>query len=215
MKVIGDVHAKFLHLKTILDKDKESKYFQLGDCGIGFSRIPIIGQPLPRKDPKDFGDNFKFFEGNHDSHQECKTHKNFAGRYGRFSDDSWFPANLNGFFCGGAHSIDKAYRTEGLDWWADEELSEEEFIKAIDLYEQTKPDIMFSHDCPKSMYEYIIRGSFINNMTCNGLETMLKIHRPKFWIHAHHHRSFQKTIKGTKFICLAELEVLDLDTLNL
>jgi predicted phosphodiesterase len=209
MKVISDIHGKFLHLKTILDKDKNSKYIQLGDLGLGFSRL-VLGAP---EDPKDFGDNFKFIRGNHCSPEDSKNHKNYLGDYGVITDD--LPHGMKGFFVSGADSIDKGYRTKGVDWWEEEQLSEKDLMKAIDLYEKEKPDIVFSHDCPKSMYQYIIRGNYINNMTANALDIMFKIHQPKLWCFGHHHRHFEKILKGTRFICLAELEVLDLDGLNL
>jgi hypothetical protein len=54
-------------------------------------------------------------------------------------------------YIGGALSIDKAHRTEGLNWWVDEELSIQEMNSIFDKYIKEKPDIMVTHDCPEEI----------------------------------------------------------------
>ena len=44
-------------------------------------------------------------------------------------------------YIGGAWSIDHAMRTEGLDWWRDEELAVMEFDRIAKIYEETKPRV--------------------------------------------------------------------------
>lgn len=46
---------------------------------------------------------------------------------------------------GGAHSVDKQYRTPGVSWWPEETLTEADAARAT---EGGTVDIMISHDCP-------------------------------------------------------------------
>jgi hypothetical protein len=42
---------------------------------------------------------------------------------------------------------------------------------------------------------------------------MLNEHSPEVWIHGHHHKRLEYTLNGfdTKFYCLDELDVLEID----
>jgi hypothetical protein len=118
------------------------------------------------------------------------------------------------FFCvGGAFSIDKAYRTPGLDWWQAEELSYEEMNNVINEYERVKPEYVISHDCPKIIGEQIFGKNsstkIFSNRTNMGLESMFEIHKPKLWIFGHWHDNQVKNILGCEFICLDELNYID------
>jgi predicted phosphodiesterase len=42
--------------------------------------------------------------------------------------------------------------------------------------------------------------------TSSLAQQMYTIHKPDLWIFGHHHKSFDETIGGTRFICLNELE---------
>lgn len=100
MRFIGDTHAKFGSYQAIaLGADAS---IQVGDFGAGFAEIP------------DLGPNHRFIRGNHDNPALCRAHPN------------WIPDghSENGmFFMGGATSVDRHSRCEGVDYWADEEMS--------------------------------------------------------------------------------------------
>lgn len=107
----------------------------------------------------------------------------------------------------GAFSIDRIYRTEGVDWWANEELTYKEFNEVIDVYIKYKPKIVITHDCPHSVRKHLF-GIDKKSITSNGLEGLFTQHQPEIWVFGHHHISKKEMINGTKFICLAELETL-------
>lgn len=205
MKLIGDVHGKFYNLKKILHST-EDKCIVLGDLGIGF---PGVGDnPLFRK-------NMKFIRGNHDKPSACRVHSQYLGDFGYLPD-------LRMFFVGGAISVDAVSRTPGVDWWDDEHLSYGELVKAIEIYEKEKPEIVISHDCPWEITQDICQYTIEKNpykaiygppkmySTNMAFDQMLSIHRPKKWIFGHWHESFEKEVNGTLFKCLDELEVMDL-----
>src|SRR5258708_1321925 len=135
MIYIGDCHGKTSQLEWMLKhnpKLQDKKCFQLGDMGLGFRGVELH--------PPE-GHWFKFIRGNHDSPQKCVDHPNYAGDYGYDPDEKLF-------WCGGAWSIDKAWRTPGISWWEDEEQSPEALNKAFELYVKSKPRIVATHEAP-------------------------------------------------------------------
>lgn len=211
--LLGDIHGQFGEINKACHKLNKrcgvANYtlVQLGDMGVGFPEaekrngiwIPN-GQPLD--DPESFPEQVKFIRGNHDNPEYCRKYPNYLGDYG-------FNEELGLFFVSGAMSHDKQYRTEGLDWWADEELSYQELQNCIDLYAKIKPDIVISHEPPVVAHKAIRKGASVDSSkTSQALQTMWEAHRPKFWAFAHHHVIFEKMIGGTKFQCAAINQVI-------
>jgi Icc-related predicted phosphoesterase len=191
MRFIGDTHAKFGEYQYICDNVPES--IQVGDFGAGFRSIP------------DMGPSHRFIRGNHDNPEICRNHPN------------WIPditVEKNMFFLGGGFSIDKASRTQGVDWWEDEELSTEEMYRAFDVYKETKPSIVVTHECPYSIAHtlfYEPRIKWLNpSKTSQLLESMWDVWKPELWIFGHWHQSRDRIIDDTRFICLGELAYVDI-----
>lgn len=211
IRFIGDVHGKFERYKKIISGCERS--IQVGDLGIGFIS-PYTNQMLsnPPYD-KMVKNNAYFLPGNHDNPYVSKQHSQFIK-----SGHIEITKNNNKImYIGGAHSIDKAYRREGYDWWPDEELSHSELYDMVDIYSREKPDIMVTHDCPFVFFNRIHGkyARYIPNRTGQALSAMLSMYAPKMWIFGHHHISLDETIVHssgeTRAICLAELEYIDLD----
>lgn len=204
MLIIGDVHGKIKQYLWLI-KDVESS-FQIGDMGIGFPNIL-----LPTSD-----NGHKFIRGNHDNPSVCRQHPNYAGEFGYIPEKEIF-------FMGGAWSIDKEWRIPGYSWWPDEELSWEQMDAAYELYVEKKPKIVLTHDCPDEIGSFILaslkspfiigsdgKGMKISTQTAKGLQRMLDIHKPEKWIFGHWHQSWKMERQGTRFICLNELETLEI-----
>jgi hypothetical protein len=116
-------------------------------------------------------------------------------------------------FVGGAYSIDRAWRTEGYDWWPDEQLSIKDLDWITGDYLKLKPKVMVTHDCPQDVAPHI-KGShhtYEQTRTGQALQMMWSAHSPDLWVFGHHHHSFDQVCNGTRFVCLAELEARDLD----
>lgn len=199
MRFIGDVHGKFnQYLKVIEDCDAS---IQCGDMGLGF------GKNFPKD--KVIGWHM-FIRGNHDNPNVCYQNKNWIpdGRF--FVPDS--------IFClGGAWSIDWEYRQNyemmygRKIWWPNEECSVPKLQKIIDFYEEVKPQIVITHDCPVVMaHEIHSQHEWDKSKTRQALDAMFEVHKPDFWIFGHHHVNMTKDIQGTRFICLDELSFVDL-----
>lgn len=205
MFVIGDVHGKFKDYLDII-ADLPGKSLQLGDFGIGFG-----------KDPIEWNKDHLFIRGNHDDPKKCRKHPNYLGEYGITEDKV--------FFVSGGYSIDYRWRRNhnllnpnDLVWWEDEEISQDEFPKIIDMYMQHKPEIVVAHDAPPIVKAHVVDGDFEDkrqfiNRTSDGLmEEMFKLHKPKIWVFGHYHCSVKIELKGTLFVGLEELEVFELNT---
>lgn len=209
IQLVGDVHGEFTRLQKIINKFKGTTIV-LGDIGIGFiykylnpafcidPNVPYYLTKLT--DIQCNREQMVFIRGNHDRPDMCRRHHNFLGEYGVYRDI---------FYISGAWSIDRAYRTEGLDWWPDEELNMKQCYKALEMYTEIKPDIVITHDCPTSILA-LLYSQLFKTRTGQLLESMLREHRPSQWYFAHHHVSWQKTIDGTYFKCLNCFETVEL-----
>lgn len=109
-RFIGDVHGKYEPYKRILEQSLPGT-IQVGDMGVGFRRLsgPRAGE-LYASPPhyKMVEHEARFIRGNHDNPAECAKHSQFIPD-GTVEGDT--------MFCGGAVSIDRAYRHEGYSYW--------------------------------------------------------------------------------------------------
>jgi predicted phosphohydrolase len=194
--LIGDVHAKFAEYQAHISEYGNS--LQLGDFGVGF-----LGHSYPELLPG----GHSFIRGNHDNPLVARVHPNYQGDYGIRPDDGIF-------YLSGAHtpSFDSRWRIAGVDWWPDEQLSQEDLNKALIQYVREKPEIMVSHCCP-----FTIQQAFWHfnpaypNRTCDMLDLMLKEHQPKLWVFGHYHKPIVKRKGKTKFVCLGELDTMEVE----
>lgn len=192
--LIGDVHGEFNRYKYIIN-NQESESIQLGDLGLGFPTTSYTNKHSLTN--CEMLAKHKFIRGNHDNPESCREHPNYLGDYGMYKGI---------FYISGAWSIDKKYRTIGVDWWPDEELYYTELYKAIDLFKKNKPKIVISHDCPQIISGLLYPDSNVDTRTGLAMDEMLHCHTPDLWIFAHHHRSENFTKFGTEFRCLDILE---------
>lgn len=205
IRFIGDVHGKWTRYKKLIKDAPRS--IQVGDFGIGFYNPRTETYSRPPHDTMAKGDH-KFIRGNHDNPAQCRSHP-FWLKDGSFIDDS--------IFCiGGALSIDKHLRTEGWDWWADEELCYAEFLELIQVYEEAKPKVIVTHECPETVVNHVLKkkGKYkydYPSITRQCLDNLLHIHKPDLWIHGHWHLDHHTVFDGVEFIGLGELSYVDLE----
>ena len=211
MRFIGDVHGKYGPYKRLIAEVPAS--VQVGDMGVGFRREGGFGEYDTYSNPPHYamvkGDH-RFIRGNHDNPGECAKHSQWI-RDGNIESGV--------MFVGGAVSIDRAYRTEGYSWWPDEELSTAELNDLVDVYCEAKPRVMVTHDAPEEIAAEVSRvanwGAKMDprfaSRTRQAFQQMWSAHSPNLWIFGHWHFSFDRVLRGTRFICLAELEHRDIE----
>jgi len=201
MKVtfLGDVHGRWVDLANAMNKNSDTEVFiQVGDFGI-FPR----GGHMPNGE---FDTPLLFIDGNHDDHWYLKQIEE-KGELEIIPNCFYVPrgsthrigdAQVN--FLGGAISIDKHFRTYGVNWWPEEEPDREEYQRFIDLPEA---DIFVTHEAPLTIVEKIVEGVVRPDPVSNTLEFIFReVKKPEIWIFGHHHVHFDETIDGTRFICI-------------
>lgn len=211
-RLIGDIHGEWeLYHQTATDAINFGgceRTIQVGDFGVGFSG-PYWHD---RADEFHWDGTHRFIRGNHDDPSRCKK---MAG---------WIQDGLvenDVMFIGGAWSIDHALRTEGVSWWADEELSIEEFYQLIEIYDQVRPRVMITHDAPIDVTTEmfiqsglaLFKGSAkaIPTRTGMAFNTMLAIHQPEEWYFGHWHHSMKYKYGRTMFQCLGIHDYVDVE----
>lgn len=215
MILVGDVHGRLddfrRNMKRLHKDHPDETIVQVGDMGIGFPKSQSTMLPP----------FCKFIRGNHDKPEDCRAHSNYLGDFGAIEIDGH-----KVFYVGGAWSIDRPMRIEGVSWWPEEELSIAELNQALELYIETKPDIMITHDGPQHATTYILnrfalasQNSYrfetpVATRTGQALYAMFEAHQPKLWVFGHWHYSWIKRINGTVFLCLNELESQRVEDIN-
>ena len=134
--LIGDVHGKYERYHKIIRQIDNYPYtLQVGDFGFKYDTLKNVDST-----------KHLILPGNHDQYDICYNYPHFLGDYGYTSLN-----RVEFFYFRGAYSIDRQYRTIGIDWFEQEQVSIDQFMKARELYREIKPDIVLTHDCPESI----------------------------------------------------------------
>lgn len=213
-RIIGDIHGKWYEYHLITEPIQHNS-IQVGDFGIGFN------DSYWHDRVNDFhaSGQHRFIRGNHDCPKDCR--ENMVGWIKDGTVETYGDTTVMAL--GGAWSIDWQYRTEGVSWWRDEELSYHELDTMIGIYSAIKPDIMITHDAPTlASYRMFIKsgknfGGKTLHLTKTGeaLQAMFEIHQPKMHFFGHWHNTIEMDIDGTHFHCLDELDFVDFDFENM
>ena len=145
-----------------------------------------------------------FVDGNHENHallSEYPERELFGGKVHQIRDSVFhlmrgqvYDICGKSFFCfGGARSIDKIYRKEGVSWWPQELPSDEELDEALRQLQARdfSVDYVISHCCPKkalfdlglfSLYEEDKLNRFFDHLVED------KNLQFKKWYFGHYHR---------------------------
>jgi hypothetical protein len=160
---IGDVHGKFDQLiskmEVVLEGNTGVNFVQLGDFGLGFEQpvrdwntLNPINELLKQSDSMLY-----VIRGNHDNPAFWDSGCGF-----HFSNISFMPDDyireIEGkicYFAGGAVSIDRSRRRQGIDYWCGEEYTPDPVL----YLGNNKVDILFTHDVYHPCSPYSIQNS--------------------------------------------------------
>lgn len=213
-RIIGDIHGKIydyrsyalvsgIRARHIVEPERS---IQVGDFGIGF--FSPFWHDKEVEWQKEHTQH-RFIRGNHDDPDMCKTMPGYI-------EDGTVENDV--MFVGGAWSIDHGWRTPGVDWWPNEELSQQELEGMINKYEKVKPRVMITHDCPTeaAWHMFISKGDCfpgpqIKTRTGEAFQAMFEMHKPELWFFGHWHNTRKMNIEGTEFQCLGELDFVDVE----
>jgi len=203
--IVGDVHTRFAPLNRVIDEFKPDIILQCGELGY-----------WPRYSQYDFsninnGDTKIYFaDGNHDDHDALNKLTN-----NEVSPNIFFmkrgstlvlPDGRKVLFMGGADSIDKHLRTVGVDWYAEEIISQKD-LDALPDPAEFQPDIVISHTAPLAIVKKIDKiTGFVPKYTDpseHALTIVQEMYKPKQWFLGHFHMRHSFKYKGTQFEVLS------------
>ena len=193
--IIGDIHEKVGQYRKLLKRHKPAYSFQLGD--FGFQKEYDHYLEYCRQEDR-------IVMGNHDYYPYIEKYPNRFYNRGRYGLEGCQIMTIRG-----ADSIDKYRRIEDIDWFKEEEMSYQEQLKCYDDYCSYRPDIVLSHTAPRSIVKELFNID-TKSTTSQMMDHMFQDHQPLLWVFGHFHKSIQRVIEGTEFICLDELETLEL-----
>lgn len=211
--VIGDTHGdknNISNLMAVAISHECDKIFQVGDFGyfpndkdsnsfLDFCSSEIYRSGIP----------IHFIRGNHDDVVSLNKlgfgiHSIRENLFYHSDGFVWQWGEKKFVGIGGAFSIDRMYRTEGIDWFREEQ---------IPLYltekEIGKVDILFSHDAPTSsdidhLLDFRMDIGTIGNR--NKLQLICENVRCSKVIHGHYHKRYEccgRFVDGGRFDILS------------
>lgn len=198
--VTGDIHADFGKLNELINKKKPKIVICCGDFGY-WPRFPWFNENVIKTQ----GAKIYWCDGNHEDHWSLAQRESNEILpdvfYMSRGSTLVLPDGRTAMFMGGAESIDKNVRTEGLDWFR------EEIITQKDLYDlpDVKVDIFITHTCPVELVHdltqfYPEKGIEPSNY---ALSELRKKYKPDLWFFGHWHVYREGILFGTKWHCLS------------
>lgn len=201
--ITGDTHGNFDRIlkwteTTNLNKDKDF-LFILGDFGYIWDNKRTSFE----KDNLDFISCLPFttlfIDGNHENHERLnsmrvvnfsggKAHKVYDSIYHLMRGQVYEIAGKRIFTFGGASSIDKHLRTEGISWWKEEEFNYHDANTAYENLNKVgwEVDYVLTHSAPFSIRDKLFESNKPSS-TERMLEAMLRNIKFKRWYFGHYH----------------------------
>lgn len=206
--VTGDTHGDLDFQKildwseaTKLNKDKDYLII-LGDFGYVWANK----RDTHEKEKLDFISRLPFttlfIDGNHENHSRLnamrvvnfmggKSHKVYGSIYHLMRGQVYEIAGKRIFTFGGASSIDKHLRTDGISWWKEEEFNYREANTAYDNLNKInwEVDYVLTHSAPLSIRDKLFEGNnlYKPSATERLLEAILRNIKFKRWYFGHYH----------------------------
>ncbi len=151
---------------------------------------------------------FLFVDGNHENYEMLESYPIESwngGMIHRLRENvihlmRGYVFDLDGVKCfafGGARSIDKMYRMEGITWWKEEIPSKEEFMRAKENLAKAagRVDLVFTHTAPRKFIspykdELGFDPSYREDKTMKMLSALEADMKYQRWYFGHFHKDF-------------------------
>ena len=214
MYFLGDVHAESPLMRDFLNS--EEKYcLQLGDFGFIFKYNDWKWNKFLNHFEKNYPNKMIFTVlGNHenyDSIEKMPVKDMFGARCRKIRSNVYAVERgeilsiegLNILCIGGADSIDKAWRQDGISWWAQKKISDTDVKKTVEKGLTCSFDMICSHAMPA----FFMLQNFTPCFQTGSEFSLEKIycdiennggHIP-LWIGGHVHNSIDMMYNGTLF----------------
>lgn len=213
---IGDTHANFEimdHMATFVLAMYPDivRVVQVGDFGF-----------WPQIDWEIFSNRYQkstlpipvwFIDGNHEDHATLNAlASNVPTRKSPLYDAYHVPRGYvqdNVLYMGGASSIDRRSRTNRVNWFEEEAITESDYYKAQANFIGQKINVMVCHDTSIEGFQYVcphMDKAEVGQMDRRIIEFLLWETKPKVLVHGHHHVSRQYRINHVTFIALKNVD---------
>lgn len=155
--VLGDLHGDLQWARRAVRATAEigvTRIFQVGDAGFCWpGRDKYKFDRKLDKTLKELGVELVFIDGNHDAHPELRRLPVEDDGLARLRDQILYlprgarihHAGLDIGALGGAYSIDQQWRSQGKDWWPEEEVHPSDVERLI---ARGPIDVLLAHDAP-------------------------------------------------------------------
>ncbi|MBW7856887.1 MAG: metallophosphatase family protein [Leptonema sp. (in: Bacteria)] len=204
---VGDIHSDFESFEFLcefmLNEVRDIyRIVQIGDFGFWPNQNDWLWYPKSRLSVPD-----KYIDGNHEDHsvlqkqellKPTKLTEKFDAYYiyRGYADDLFV-------YCGGATSHDRSLRTEGIDWFKQENISEQDLRRAIDASRGKQIQVIVAHDTVREAFRLIKEPQWVfADQNRELLEQLFYSVQPKLYVHGHYHFFRDYEYMGCRFLCL-------------
>lgn len=199
--ITGDTHGTIDERFTLIHPNPEDHIIILGDFGFIWQAESSKREKELLSELRSIGATILFIDGNHENFDRLcglPTQARFGADVGVVDTGIYhlrrgkvYTLEDNRFFTmGGALSIDKAFREEGISWWPQEQFSPEDTQRAIETLEihNYEVDYILTHAAPVTLKKILLNGSNrFPNPTEAFLESIYPMIRFKTWLFGHYH----------------------------
>jgi len=141
-------------------------------------------------------------DGNHDDHSALRSlaldeaGMGVIGPRARYAPRglTWVMGGVGFMAVGGAFSIDRWARAEGVGWWREEVLGFEDTNRCLDA---GRCDVIVSHDCPLGVGRVFYSGRIVPESEANRatLQAIVESARPRVLVHGHYHQRYDELLE--------------------
>jgi UDP-2,3-diacylglucosamine pyrophosphatase LpxH len=226
---IGDVHGRFPELRDRLLRFgmERQTLIQVGDFGVGFRPLHEEMRELAALDASlgEAGNTLYVIRGNHDNPAYFVTSSPLNLPHITFLED-YSLLEIDGrklLLAGGAISIDRRVRREGVSYWRDEgfrlDLRRLEQLDLADLWAvvtHTAPTFVEPRELSDLVRYYLESDPELLQELREERQAVDRLYeavtarsRPEYWLYGHFHAYANHMIEGTNFVLLNELQVYE------
>jgi len=204
---LGDHHGEWSYLLDILDTKKISDCYliSVGDSGIGFTdqKTQAKNNKWLNVEFKDRNIIFMAIRGNHDGPDHFKSPDRAALSNFELIED-YTIMEYNGKkiqFIGGATSIDRTSRREGISYWEDEVINfDRDKCEEVDiLITHTAPTWCFPQQFNEMVYGWAKEDAYLLEDLADEraiMDEICKLCKPRLHLYGHFHSSWTERVNG-------------------
>lgn len=200
----GDTHGNRGHVKYLFDQAVRfscDRIVQLGDFGY-WPHANDFDEYVARLS-KQSEIPFYWLDGNHENFDILEREADMdSARPVQMENGLWYLPRgctwewegVRYMAFGGAYSIDKEWRMEGVSWWPQELPTVAQQSRALD---RGSVDILLTHDAPDGICPIITpgyKGDEISSVNRRWISALVDAVQPKILVHGHMHHRYSAQI---------------------